>query len=49
MNDIQESYENGICPDCGEPIPDYIESGEECLNCGHVFFEDRDDDDEEIE
>lgn len=34
---LQDTYDNGECPDCGEPIPARFEGGEDCLNCGHVF------------
>lgn len=37
MNTIKQSYEDGICPDCGQDIPDNVADGEECTNCGHVF------------
>lgn len=39
MNAIKNSYPNGVCPDCGDEIPDDVESGQECANCGHVFVE----------
>lgn len=36
--ELQSCYDEGVCPDCGEPIPsDYI-GGEDCVNCGHVFY-----------
>jgi len=35
---IQNTYENSECPDCGEPIPDDVVSGQACTNCGHVFY-----------
>lgn len=38
QNKIKDSYPNGRCPDCGEPIPDDVVSGQECKNCGHVFM-----------
>ena len=31
-------FENGECPDCGESIPYDAAEGDECLNCGHVFW-----------
>jgi hypothetical protein len=37
-NPIVDSYEDGVCPDCGEPIPQDVEEGSECVNCGHVFY-----------
>ena len=39
MNQIKEQYIDGECPDCGETIPDGIEDGDECPNCGHIFYE----------
>lgn len=39
MNSIKNSYPNGICPDCNEPINDDVENGDECPNCGHVYWE----------
>ena len=36
---VCDDYENGECPDCGEPIPKDATSGDECVNCGHVFWE----------
>lgn len=35
---VLDSYENGECPDCGETIPIKAGEGEECANCGHVFW-----------
>lgn len=35
--DINSLYEYGVCPDCQEPIPNEVEEGESCNNCGHVF------------
>jgi predicted RNA-binding Zn-ribbon protein involved in translation (DUF1610 family) len=40
--DVRESYENEECPDCGEPIPEGTEGGEECKNCEHVFWSEED-------
>jgi hypothetical protein len=37
-NPVKMAYVNGICPDCGLVIPDDIEDGGECVNCGHVFY-----------
>lgn len=37
-NQIKNSYKNGKCPDCESSINENIEDGEECLNCGHVFY-----------
>jgi rubredoxin len=44
MNAIKESYPNGVCPDCGETIPDDVVNGQACANCEHVFIEERPDD-----
>jgi DNA-directed RNA polymerase subunit RPC12/RpoP len=35
---IKGHYPDGECPDCGEDIPDNATEGEECGNCGHVFW-----------
>ena len=43
-NEIFNSYPKGECPDCGEPIPVSVVPGDECINCGHVFNEQREDD-----
>ena len=34
--EMREEFEDGECPDCGEPLFE-IEDGDECDNCGHVF------------
>jgi len=34
---VWQAYD-GTCPDCGEDIPEDVKSGQECLNCGHVFY-----------
>ena len=34
------------CPNCGTPIPDEATPGDECVNCGHVFWLPTPDDDE---
>ena len=39
MSKVVEIYKYGECPDCGDPIPDDAEFGEECLNCGHVWWD----------
>jgi hypothetical protein len=31
-------YLAGECPDCGEKIPSVAVEGDECGNCGHVFW-----------
>ena len=36
---IKDNYDEGECPDCGDPIPDDMVDGGECANCGHVFCE----------
>lgn len=36
---IKANYEGGVCPDCGESIPDDAVNGSECDNCGHVFYD----------
>lgn len=38
---IRESYEDGICPDCGVVIPTDVEHETACTNCGHVFYDPR--------
>ncbi len=45
-NSVKESYLGGVCPDCGEDIPDAADDGEECVNCGHVFSIERGVDDD---
>ena len=37
---LRECYENYQCPDCGEEIPVDTTDGDECVNCGHVFWHD---------
>lgn len=39
---VADDYENGICPDCGEDIPEDAVHGDSCVNCGHVFNPDED-------
>lgn len=34
---IKDNYEDGECPDCGDPIPDTAVAGDNCTNCEHVF------------
>lgn len=29
---------DGECPDCGEDLPENWQNGDECENCGHVFY-----------
>jgi hypothetical protein len=43
-NPIQDAYENFVCPDCGEPIPDDVVDGQSCKNCPFVFCLPRPDD-----
>jgi len=38
MNIVKESYKDGTCPDCNENIPDEVDAGDACSNCGHVFY-----------
>lgn len=42
---VASFYENGECPDCGEPITELAVDGDDCPCCGHVFWILRDDDD----
>lgn len=35
---IRQSYADCLCPDCQEEIPVDVFDGDECSNCGHVFF-----------
>jgi hypothetical protein len=37
-NDVKNAYPNGKCPDCLMEIPDDVHDGDECQNCGHVFY-----------
>jgi hypothetical protein len=37
-NSVKDAYEGGLCPDCGENIPDDAVEGQTCTNCGHAFF-----------
>jgi hypothetical protein len=45
MNHVKAAYEDGICPDCDNEIPDDVEEGEACAVCGHVFWSGDNDDD----
>jgi Zn finger protein HypA/HybF involved in hydrogenase expression len=50
MTYIKTFYDNGICPDCHHPINDTTVEGEDCPNCGHIFwlaYENNDTPDEE--
>jgi len=46
MTELQESYENAECPDCGEAILDNYVEGDECPECGHVFTIETDEDED---
>lgn len=35
---VQNSYLNGACPDCGDKIPKEAQDGENCPNCGHIWW-----------
>jgi hypothetical protein len=35
--ELQDAYDGGTCPDCGEGIPDSALPGHGCSNCGYVF------------
>lgn len=35
---VAESYEGCECPDCGGLIPVTAAEGDDCKNCGHVFW-----------
>ena len=35
---ISEEYESGLCPDCNLSIPNNAVEGDECINCGHVWW-----------
>ena len=42
MNEkVKACYENGVCPDCNQDIPEGAVEGDECTNCGHVFWLER--------
>lgn len=43
---MQAECENGECPDCGEPITDGSDDGDNCTNCEHVFYRYKGDDNE---
>jgi predicted RNase H-like HicB family nuclease len=32
-----DSYPMGSCPECDTKIPDDVEEGQQCANCGHTF------------
>ncbi len=35
---IRQNYEKCECPDCQDDIPFNVIDGDECKNCGHVFY-----------
>ena len=35
---VRSNYTKGECPDCFALIPPRAIDGDECLNCGHVFY-----------
>ena len=37
-NSVINSYDGGVCPDCGSEIPHTACEGDSCDNCGHVFY-----------
>lgn len=37
LNEVKRAYDDGICPDCGEEIPDDVAEGDACKNCRYVF------------
>jgi hypothetical protein len=39
---VKNAYEDGLCPVCGEPIPDDLKSGTECVNCGYILWSEDD-------
>jgi DNA-directed RNA polymerase subunit RPC12/RpoP len=41
-NNIIQSYRHDRCPDCGLRIPENTDEGNECEECGHVFWEELD-------
>lgn len=36
---VKDSYEDGLCPDCGADIPNDAEDGDCCENCPHVLHD----------
>ena len=43
MQTVHDSYPDGNCPDCGEPISEDAMPGDECSSCGFVFWGEGDD------
>jgi len=37
MSKVKDEYDNGLCPDCQEDIPENAQHEENCVNCGHVW------------
>jgi len=37
---IIANYSDGLCPDCQWKIRKTVKEGDECRNCGHVFYSD---------
>lgn len=35
---VKSAYPGGVCPDCGEDIPQYAPEGYMCFNCGHACY-----------
>ena len=35
---IIANYDRGECPDCHEKISNTVVEGDDCPNCGHVFY-----------
>jgi Zn finger protein HypA/HybF involved in hydrogenase expression len=35
---VADEYPEGRCPDCNEEIDPHAVEGDECSNCGHVFW-----------
>jgi ribosomal protein S27AE len=38
VKNLRDIYPKGECPDCGKKIPAKAREGDECGNCGHVFY-----------
>ena len=37
-NPDEYSYEDGICPNCDEPIPLNVKDGDSCKSCRYIFL-----------
>ena len=35
---VKSAYPDGVCPDCGENIPEDAAEGQGCTNCGHALY-----------